>query len=91
MTDSANTPPSTLIRATDIGYREGLHFVYAGNLPGMTGSLENTFCPLCRTVLVERYGFRILKMNFRENSCPNCSRRIPGIWTVRENGNGKSH
>ena len=37
MVDTGNTPASTLIRAAAIGRRAGLRYVYAGNLPGLTG------------------------------------------------------
>lgn len=34
MTDRGPTDPADVLRAADIGRREGLRFVYAGNLPG---------------------------------------------------------
>jgi pyruvate formate lyase activating enzyme len=42
MTDPENTSPETLIRAAEIGKKAGLRYVYAGNLPGQVGDLENT-------------------------------------------------
>ena len=33
---------------------EGLHYVYIGNVPGHPA--ENTYCPKCRRLLVERVG-----------------------------------
>lgn len=81
MTDPENTPPETLIRAAQIGYEAGLRFVYAGNLPGMVRDYENTYCPDCHTLLVKRYGYRILDYKITpEGRCPNCNRSIPGIW-----------
>jgi pyruvate formate lyase activating enzyme len=80
MTDPDNTPAETLIRAAETGYRAGLRFVYAGNLPGRVGPYENTFCPNCKSLLIERYGFRVLKNRIRDGSCPNCGAKIPGIW-----------
>src|SRR5213594_3836097 len=47
MTDPENTSPATLLRAAAIGRRAGLRHVYAGNLPGHVGDLENTRCPDC--------------------------------------------
>lgn len=81
MTDPSNTPPSTLIRAAEIGYSEGLHFVYAGNIPGQVGSFENTYCPDCKTLLVERYGFHVLRVTLDGSRCGKCHRVIPGIWS----------
>jgi pyruvate formate lyase activating enzyme len=80
LTDRGSTPVDTLLRAVEIGYEEGLHFVYAGNLPGMVGRYENTYCPGCNALLIERYGFFIQKNRLRDGSCPDCGRRIPGIW-----------
>lgn len=80
MTGPDNTPVETLIRAAEIGYGAGLNFVYAGNLPGGVGKYENTFCPNCKTTLIERYGFHVLKNCLRNGACPKCSTRIPGRW-----------
>jgi len=58
MTDPQNTPPETLERAWRIGQSAGLRYVYAGNLPGMVGDLEDTRCPQCGQGLVRRRGYR---------------------------------
>jgi pyruvate formate lyase activating enzyme len=80
MTAPDNTSVSTLIRAAEIGKTEGLNFVYAGNLPGFVGNWENTYCPSCNDLLVERHGFRVLRMRLTTDNCPKCSRLIPGVW-----------
>ena len=82
MTDPGDTPPETLLRAAAIGREEGLQFVYAGNLPGFVGGLENTCCPGCSALLVERRGYRILRNRLRSGRCPDCGRAIPGVWEV---------
>jgi len=82
MTDNANTTATQLVRACEIGREAGLHYVYAGNLPGRVGRWENTFCPSCDELLVERYGYLIKKMKVTPaGRCPSCSERIPGIWS----------
>ena len=81
MLDPDNTPPQTLARAAQIGKRAGLRYVYAGNLPGGVGDLENTYCPTCGEMLIERYGYRIRAYKLtREGRCPACSAAIPGRW-----------
>jgi pyruvate formate lyase activating enzyme len=80
MTDPDDTPVSTLLRAAEIGKNEGLNFVYAGNLPSRVGNWENTHCPGCNEILVERSGYRIRAMRIKSGSCPKCSRPIPGVW-----------
>ncbi len=81
MTDPDNTPASTLIRAAEIGRKEGLRYVYAGNLPGSVGDFESTRCPHCGAMLVERTGYRILDYRVtRRGTCPGCGAAIPGLW-----------
>jgi pyruvate formate lyase activating enzyme len=87
MTDPEDTPASTLKRAADIGREAGLRFVYAGNLPGRVGDLENTYCPFCRELLVERYGYLIQGYNVSaEGSCPKCHAQVPGRWGKKFEG-----
>jgi pyruvate formate lyase activating enzyme len=81
MTDPANTTPTMLVRAAQIGREAGLRFVYAGNQPGMVGELENTHCPACHNVLVERDGYLIRRYRLTETGgCPVCGTAIPGRW-----------
>ena len=76
-----NTPAETLIRAAAIGRRWGLRYVYAGNLAGGTGNLENTLCPGCGETLVARHGFRVRECRVtNEGRCPACLASIPGLW-----------
>lgn len=81
MTDPPQTSSSTLRRAADIGYAQGLHFVYAGNLPGQIDGLEDTRCPQCGTTLIERRGFTLLANRIRNGTCPKCTSRIAGVWS----------
>jgi pyruvate formate lyase activating enzyme len=82
MTEPENTNVATLLRAAEIGAAEGLRFVYAGNLPGQVGKWENTYCPGCSELLIERHGFRVLRNRVAEGQCPKCARAIPGFWRV---------
>jgi pyruvate formate lyase activating enzyme len=76
-----NTTPDMLIRAAAIGRRAGLRYVYAGNLPGAVGDLENTRCHNCSALLVERYGYRIRSYQLTPaGTCPDCGTPIPGRW-----------
>lgn len=77
--DAVPTPPDTLLRARDIALKKGLRFVYCGNLPlPMTGA-ENTFCPACGRMLVERGGYTVTANYVKGGACP-CGQKIPGIW-----------
>ena len=80
MRDRERTPVDTLLRATRHGKRAGLHFVYAGNLPGQVKNTENTYCPHCQELLVERKGFRVLSIKLNDDLCPSCNVSVPGRW-----------
>jgi len=81
MTDPQNTTPAMLRRAATIGKRAGLRFVYAGNLPGLVGNLENTYCPSCDELLVKRHGYLIRSYHLTsDGGCPSCGARVPGRW-----------
>ncbi len=81
MDEPPPTQAATLLRAAEIGRQAGLHYVYAGNLPGELDGLENTRCPQCGTTLVERRGYRIIRNVLdKTGSCPACHGSIPGRW-----------
>lgn len=84
MTDPDNTDAKTLLRAAEIGKAAGLKFVYAGNLPGQVGPYENTWCPKCNALLIERFGYVILDYRLTDDGhCPDCGEPIPGVWGKR--------
>ncbi|MBI3312900.1 MAG: AmmeMemoRadiSam system radical SAM enzyme [Candidatus Omnitrophica bacterium] len=91
MMDNDNTTARDLIRAAEIGKKSGLHYIYAGNLPGMVGNWENTYCPDCHELLIERYGFQIIQDKLSSNGgrCSKCQKEIPGFWK-KENSHRKS-
>ncbi len=80
MADTPRTPAETLETAYLAGKEAGLHFVYAGNLPGRVGNRENTYCPQCGALLIRRYGFYVLENHMRGGACPECNTAIPGVW-----------
>lgn len=81
MTEPPNTTIEPLIRAAEIGQEAGLRYVYAGNLPGHVGTYENTYCPNCSELLIQRMGYVILAYHLKEDgSCPKCETRIAGVW-----------
>ncbi|MBU1565962.1 MAG: AmmeMemoRadiSam system radical SAM enzyme [Proteobacteria bacterium] len=72
------TPAAALIRAREIARNAGLYYVYLGNILIPDG--ENTFCPECRDLLVERRAFQVLKNNIENGRCPRCHFEIYGVW-----------
>jgi len=81
MTDPDDTSAATLLRAAGIGKEAGLRYVYAGNLPGSVGDFENTRCPRCGALVIERWGYRIRTYRLQDpGNCPDCGERIAGFW-----------
>jgi pyruvate formate lyase activating enzyme len=78
LTDRPATPAHTLQKARNIGLSAGLRCVYEGNIPGAGG--ENTTCPSCQALLVQRFGFRIQENRLVHGRCPQCGERLAGIW-----------
>jgi pyruvate formate lyase activating enzyme len=79
--DVMPTPVSTLERAHDVAVCEGLDFVYIGNVPGHR--YENTYCPDCGELLIERFGLELVSVDLKDGACPSCRRRIPIVGKVR--------
>ncbi len=78
LTNLPPTPVAALQRARRIGLDAGLHFVYAGNIPGAGG--EETCCPACGGPIIERRGFRVVETNLSDGTCGRCGAAVPGLW-----------
>jgi len=92
MTDPENTRPRDLLRATEIGKRSGLRYVYAGNLPGMVGNLEDSVCHQCGTTLIRRSGYLVEEYRVTpQGHCPSCGTSIPGRWAAKFSGQVSAH
>lgn len=70
------TPISTLVKAREIGLKEGLQYVYLGNVWGHPA--ENTHCHNCNKLLIGRKGFYISEYNIQNGRCRFCATAIPG-------------
>ena len=82
-----NTTPEDLLRAAEIGRGAGLRYIYAGNIPGNVGGLEDTRCPQCSEVVIRRYGYLIEDYRLTpDGRCPHCSCQIPGRWAPEFDG-----
>jgi pyruvate formate lyase activating enzyme len=77
LTDHPRTPVATLRKAREIGLAAGLRYVYEGNVPGEGG--ENTYCPSCSSLLIERYGYIIESNRITSGACPDCGAAIAGV------------
>ncbi len=71
------TSIKTLERAWKIASEVGLTFVYIGNVPGHPR--DHTICPSCNTILIERFGLKVLENSIVDGCCPVCGEEIPGV------------
>jgi AmmeMemoRadiSam system radical SAM enzyme/AmmeMemoRadiSam system protein B/AmmeMemoRadiSam system protein A len=78
MMDRPSTPKETLDRAYEIAKSAGLHYPYVGNVHD--GHRQNTYCPQCQNLLVERDWYRLGKYGLSGNHCGNCGLQIPGCF-----------
>ncbi len=76
--DQPRTPLKTLMRARETGLRRGIKYVYTGNVPGEGG--ENTYCPKCGELLIERLGYLITQNKIEGGRCLKCEESIDGVW-----------
>jgi len=87
MTDPGNTTAEMLLAAADIGRANGLRYVYAGNLPGQVGDLEDTQCAACHETLIARYAYHIRDYRITSDGrCPSCRTPVPGRWSAHFDG-----
>jgi pyruvate formate lyase activating enzyme len=72
------TPLETLDVARQIALEEGLYYVYIGNIRSEQG--ENTYCPGCHKLLIERQEYVVLQNVLKDGCCPGCGKKIYGVW-----------
>jgi len=73
------TPVTTLEKAREIASSAGINFPYVGNVPGHPW--ENTYCPKCKSIVINRVGFYIRENNLKAGRCGKCKEKIPGVWS----------
>jgi pyruvate formate lyase activating enzyme len=70
MTNVPMTPIETLKQVVDVARDAGIVFPYMGNV--LHSEYENTICPGCGAVCVERYGFEPRLRDLKEGCCVRC-------------------
>lgn len=78
LSNERSTPDSSIEKAIEIAEKNGLKFIYSGNIRGHKN--ENTFCTACHSILIERDGFKSKIINLKEGKCKICEEKIDGIW-----------
>lgn len=84
MMEFDDTPVETLEKHHTIAKEEGLRYAYVGNVPGHP--LEHTYCPECKSIAIQRYGFNIGSWNLDDNNCcKKCGYPIPIVGKRAKN------
>jgi pyruvate formate lyase activating enzyme len=82
MSDHPPTPAATLTRAREIAMRNGLRYVYTGNVHDRAGG--STWCHRCHELLIERDWFELGHWGLTaEGCCAACGEKLPGVFAPR--------
>jgi pyruvate formate lyase activating enzyme len=77
MTDVKMTPMETLLKIYEVAKEEGILFPYLGNV--YHGEYENTYCPKCGSISIERNNYSISLEGLNQNNCSKCGNILPII------------
>lgn len=80
MTHLLSTPVRTLEQAREIAVKEGLKFVYIGNVPGH--KYNSTYCPECGKMVISRTHFDVHEIEIKKGKCKFCGYPISGLWDL---------
>ncbi len=78
LTEVPPTDPKTMFAVLDTAKTMGIAYLYAGNVS--PAGWEDTRCPQCRSVLIERQGYFTRVLKFSNGVCGTCGQAIPGVW-----------
>lgn len=82
MLDTPPTPPETLTRARKIAIKNGLHYVYTGNVHDASGG--STYCPKCGGLVIERDWYVLGEWHLDATGhCAHCGEKIAGVFEAR--------
>lgn len=76
--DKTPTPPDTLVRARHIAIKNGLRYVYTGNVHDVRGG--STWCHSCEKLLIERDWYQLGNWNIKGSHCAHCGTPVAGVF-----------
>lgn len=76
MLDTPSTTMKTLQKAKEIAHSFGIKYVYLGNIQNDS----STYCPKCKSKLVDRAGFHSHMKTIVDSKCASCGELIKGVW-----------
>ncbi len=79
MMDKQRTPAATLTRAREIALKNGLRYVYTGNVHDPAGS--STYCAGCGSRVIERDWYELGEWRLdAQGRCLQCAAQVPGVF-----------
>lgn len=86
--DKPRTPADTLVSAREIALKNGMHYVYVGNVHDQACS--STYCPGCGEMVLARDWHQLGECSLTESGvCKNCGYRIPGRFAMYDKPFGR--
>ena len=73
-----STPVKTLEEIREAALKEGLFYVYIGNVSGH--SANHTYCHGCGKKVIERPDYEKIQSHLISGNCPHCKQSIPGVF-----------
>jgi pyruvate formate lyase activating enzyme len=74
------TPVKLLEEFRELAIKEGIRYVYIGNVPGHQGA--HTYCHECGKLIIQRLGYLITQFHMKHSKCVFCGTPIPGRWAL---------
>ncbi|RLB83973.1 MAG: AmmeMemoRadiSam system radical SAM enzyme [Deltaproteobacteria bacterium] len=71
------TPVEVLREAKEVALKEGLYYVYIGNVPGLG---DKMVCPNCKKTVIQRRGYTLVANHVKDGKCKFCGTAISGRW-----------
>lgn len=82
MLDKSNTPHQTLIEARRIAIKNGLRYVYVGNVNDL--GRQSTYCSCCGERLIGRDWYRLSEWRLDPaGACLSCGTKLAGVFEPR--------
>lgn len=79
MLDKTRTPAATLQRAREIAIKNGLRYVYTGNIHDESGA--STYCHVCSKKVIGRDWYVMTDWSLSDDGhCVNCGTRCAGVF-----------
>jgi len=77
MLDTPSTTLQSMEKAREIAYKHGIKYVYLGNIQNDS----STYCPKCKSKLIDRVGFNSHMQTIVNSKCVSCGENIAGVWS----------